>query len=118
MSFTSWLRNLRSAVALGPALGTHRRQRSLRATTHRLGLEVLEDRCLPSTFTVLNLLDCGPGSLRAAVVAANANPGADAIDFATTGTIALTSGQLDISDSLTINGPGAGALTISGNDAS
>jgi hypothetical protein len=115
MSFTSWLRNLRSAVALGPTLGTHRRQRSLRPTTHRPGLEVLEDRCLPSTFTVTNLLDTGAGSLRAAVAAANANPGADAIDFATTGTIALTSGQLDITDSLTINGPGASALTVSGN---
>src|SRR5262245_32135372 len=115
MSFTSWLRKLRSAVALGPALGTHRRQRSLRARTHRLGLEVLEDRSLPSTFTVLNLLDSGPDSLRAAVVAANANPGADTIDFAVTGIIGLTGGQLDITDSLTINGPGAGALTVSGN---
>src|SRR6516165_4524398 len=55
MSFTSWLRNLLSAVALGPVDGKHRRQRSLRAKTHQLGLEVLEDRYLPSTFTVLNL---------------------------------------------------------------
>src|SRR5262245_37527826 len=116
MSFTSWLRNLRSVLAPGPLQG--RRQRSLRATTHRPGLEVLEDRSLPSTFTVLNLLDSGPDSLRAAVAAANANPGADDIDFATTGTIALTSGELAITDSLTINGPGAGALTVSGNDAS
>jgi hypothetical protein len=108
MSFTSWLRNLRSAVAPGAG------QRSLRAKTHRLGIEVLEDRYLPSTFTVLNLNDSGPDSLRAAITAANANPGADAIDFAATGTIALTSGQLDITDSLTINGPGAGALTVSG----
>ena len=61
---------------------------------------------LPSTFTVTNLLDSGAGSLRAAVASANANPGPDAIDFATTGTIALTSGQLDITDSLTISGPG------------
>jgi hypothetical protein len=118
MSFTSWLRNFRSDVALGPAPGTHRRQRSLRARTHRLGLEVLEDRCLPSTFTVTNLLDSGAGSLRAAVASANANPGPDAIDFAVTGSIGLTSGQLDISDSLTINGPSAGALTVSGNHAS
>src|SRR5262249_31323523 len=118
MSFTSWLRSLRSAVALGPALGTRRRQRSLRTTTHRPGLEVLEDRCLPSTFTVLNLLDSGAGSLRAAVAAANANPGADTIDFDVTGTIALTSGQLDITDSLTINGQGASALTVSGEGVS
>src|SRR5438034_10988843 len=73
---------------------------------------------MPSTFTVTNLLDTGAGSLRAAVAAANANPGADAIDFATTGTIALTSGQLDITDSLTINGPGESALTISGEGVS
>src|SRR4051812_19595146 len=110
MSFTSWLRNLRPAAAPGPVEHRRRRQRSLRAATHRPGLEVLEDRCLPSTFTVLTLLDSGPDSLRAAVVAANANPGADTIDFATTGTIALTSGELDISDSLTINGPGASTL--------
>jgi hypothetical protein len=96
MSFTSWLRNLRSAVALGPAPGTRRRQRSLRTTSHQLGLEVLEDRSLPSTFMVTNLLDAGAGSLRAAVASGNANPGADMIDFAVTGTIALTSGQLDI----------------------
>jgi hypothetical protein len=112
MSFTNWLRNLRSALTLRPAESTHRRQRSLRAKTHRLGLEVLEDRWLPS------LLDSGPDSLRAAVAAANANPGADVIDFAVSGTIGLTSGQLDISDSLTINGPGADALTVSGEGVS
>jgi hypothetical protein len=81
-------------------------------------VESLDDRCLPSTFTVLNLNDSGPDSLRAAVAAANANPGADSIDFATTGTITLTSGELNITDSLTINGPGASALTVSGNQAS
>src|SRR2546423_14073645 len=118
MSFTSWLRTLRSAVAPGPVEHKHQRQRSLRATTHRPGLEALEARCLPSTFTVLNLLDSGPDSLRAAVVAANANPGPDAINFATTGTIALTSGQLNITDSLTINGPGVNSLTVSGNHVS
>jgi hypothetical protein len=85
---------------------------------HRLGLEVLDDRCLPSTFTVLNLLDSGPDSLRAAVAAANANPGADDIAFAVTGSIGLTSGQLDITDSLTINGPGESALTVSGEGVS
>ena len=81
-------------------------------------LDILEDRTLPSTFTVTNLLDTGPGSLRAAVAAANANPGADDIDFATTGTIALTSGEMDITDSLTINGPGLNSLTVSGNHIS
>jgi hypothetical protein len=48
MSFTSWLRNLRSALAPGRVERKHRRQRSLRAATHRPQLEVLEDRCLLS----------------------------------------------------------------------
>src|SRR5262245_20821974 len=103
MSITSWLRNLRSVLAPGHLQGKPRQQHSRRAATRRLGLEVLEDRSLPSTFTVTNLLDSGAGSLRAAVSAANANPGADTIDFATTGTIGLTSGELLITDSLTIN---------------
>ena len=81
-------------------------------------LEALEDRRVLSTFTVVNLLDNGAGSLRAAVAAANANPGADTINFAVTGAIALSSGQLDVTDDLTINGPGAGALTVSGEFAS
>src|SRR5229473_5794791 len=83
-------------------------------------LEVLECRTLPSTFTVLNLLDSGPGSLRQAVLDANDQPGADVIRFAhgLHGTIALTSGQLSITDDLTIDGPGANRLTVSGSSAS
>src|SRR5262245_49518646 len=93
-------------------------RRTPRRPNPRLRVEALDDRCLPSTFTVTNLFDSGAGSLRAAVAAANANPGADAIDFATTGNIALTSGQLDITASLTINGPGESALTVSGEGIS
>ena len=48
----------------------------------RLLLEALEDREVPATFTVLNLADNGSDSLRTAVAAANANPGADVIEFA------------------------------------
>jgi hypothetical protein len=101
-----------------PARQARRDDSRRRPTGPRLGVEALDDRCLPSTFTVLNLLDSGAGSLRAAVAAANASPGADTIDFATTGTIGLTSGQLDITDGVTINGPGAAALTVSGNHTS
>src|SRR5947207_4943755 len=77
-------------------------------------VEVLEARALPSTFTVLNLNDGGPGSLRAAVAAANANPGADTIVFAKglSGTIELTSGELLITDSVTVSGPGAARLSV------
>jgi hypothetical protein len=83
-------------------------------------LESLEDRSLLSTFAVLNLNDSGAGSLRQTILDANSAPGADTIVFAkgVTGRIALTSGELAVTDNLTINGPGASAITISGNDAS
>jgi hypothetical protein len=86
-----------------------------------LSVERLEDRTVPSTFTVRNLADSGLGSLRAAVAAANTNPGADVIRFASSardGTIALTSGELVITDDVRIDGPGAGRLAVSGNDTS
>ena len=73
-----------------------------------------------TTFTVLNLADSGADSLRSAILAAEANPGADVIDFADglTGVIHLTNGQLSITDDLTIDGPGADYLAVSGNQQS
>jgi hypothetical protein len=78
----------------------------------------MEDRTLLSTFLVTNLHDSGPGSLRAAVAASNTSPGANTIDFAHLlhSTIALTSGELLLSNSVTINGPGASRLSVSGGD--
>ena len=71
------------------------------------------------TITVTNTNDSGVGSLRQAILEANARPGADEITFAQLeGTITLTSGQLAITDDLTIAGPGAKELAISGNDSS
>jgi hypothetical protein len=69
-----------------------------------------------ATFTVTNTLDAGPDSLRQAVLDANAAPGADAILFASTvsGTIALTSGPLALTDSVSFNGPGPEVLTVDG----
>jgi len=73
-----------------------------------------------ATFTVTSLNDSGAGSLRQAVLNANALLGADTIVFRSglTGIITLTSGQIEITDALTINGPGAGVLAISGNNKS
>lgn len=71
-----------------------------------------------ASFTVSNTADSGPGSLRQAVLDANANPGADTITFGVTGTITLTSGDLVATDHLTIDGPGAASLTVSGNNTS
>ena len=68
-----------------------------------------------ATFTVTSNNDSGAGSLRDAVAQSNTSPGADTIDFAVTGTIVLTTGQLPINGPLTIVGPGAGSLTIDGN---
>jgi hypothetical protein len=72
---------------------------------------------LPSigaTLTVTSLADDGtPGTLRTAI--ANAASG-DTINFGVTGTITLTS-TLSIGKNLSISGPGASNLAISGNNA-
>jgi hypothetical protein len=68
-----------------------------------------------STLTVLNANDKGPGSLRDTIT--NAKSG-DTIIFAPAldgQTITLTSDQLTVNNSLDIEGPGPGLLTISGN---
>jgi hypothetical protein len=73
-----------------------------------------------ATFTVTTTADSGPGSLRQAVANANATAGADVITFqpTVTGTIVLTSGELQLTDSVDVQGPGAGTLAVSGNDSS
>src|SRR5262245_6101625 len=116
MWLTSLLRGLELASRCNRGRHPSRHQR--RCCVPRL--EDLECRTLPSTLTVLDLADSGPGSLRQAVLDANANPGADVIDFAPelSGTIVLTGGQPSITDDLQIDGPGADRLAISGNDSS
>ena len=73
-----------------------------------------------ATFTVTTTTDSGTGSLRDALDQANRNVGADTITFAAglSGTIVLSSGAIDIFDAVTINGPGATRLRVSGNNAS
>mgnify|MGYP000986080648 CR=1 FL=1 len=66
-----------------------------------------------ATLTVTTLADSGPGSFRQAVLDANASAGTDVIDLTgLAGTIALTGGWVQITDSVQITGPGAPTLTI------
>jgi len=83
-----------------------------------------DDKGQPQTFEVVNTQDSGSGSLRNAIKQANANEGTDTITFdesileapfpgfTPTASIDLTSGQLEITDDLTIEGLGADVLTI------
>jgi hypothetical protein len=123
MSFLSWLRNWMPT-------STRERRRTHGAARKRASfrprLEDLESRDVPSILTVTNTLDSGKGSLRYEIAQAEKSNGQDTVAFnikksdrgynATTGawTITLTSGELDITGSLKIQGPGAGRLTVSG----
>ncbi|HUG66550.1 MAG TPA: choice-of-anchor Q domain-containing protein [Pirellulaceae bacterium] len=112
---TTLLSRSRKTRALRSIAGVpHTRRR------RRLFLEHLEDRRLLATFSVLNMDDSGGGSLRQAVLDANASPGDDIIQFSlgVTGTITLTSGELKITDTVDLQGPGAGVVAVSGNNAS
>lgn len=84
--------------------------------------ETLENRLLLATITVDTLADeldgsivDGDVSLRDAITNAAAN---DTINFSVNGRLELTLGELVVSQNLTISGPGAELLTISGNDSS
>lgn len=121
MRLSFWLRSARFLFAPSGSEKRPRPSGLRKRTPHtRLSVETLENRAVLSTFLVLNLADGGPDSLRAAIEAANANPGSDIIGFAsgTQGTVVLTSGALNITDDVRIDGPGASQLAISGNDAS
>ena len=111
-SFQQWwgesARDRRSRARRKPA-----RQR------HISRLDVLEDRTLLSTLLVKSAADDGSaGTLRTVLAAAH---NGDTIQFAHAldgQTITLTQGQLVVNQSVTIAGPGASELAISGNAAS
>src|SRR5262245_32843691 len=120
MTFILWPKGPRKPVRRGPRL------------------EVLEDRTLPAAVvTVGNLGDVvngttasiaalvtNPGqdgiSLREALLAANNTAGTDEVTFQAglNGTIRLLAGQLMVTDSVTVIGPGAGVVTIDASNDS
>ena len=65
-----------------------------------------------ATITVNNTSDSGRGTLRQAIQ--NASSG-DTINFSVTGVITLTSGELLVARNLSIVGPGAASLAVSGH---
>ncbi len=87
-----------------------------------LGLAALPLRA--ANFTVTTTADSGVGSLRDAISQANTDPDADTITFdpaLTTGQVAfitIASGEMLIDSDLTITGPSANLLTVSGDNAS
>jgi hypothetical protein len=88
-----------------------KRKASGRRKTH-LQVERLDDRTVPSTFSVSSLADSGSGSLRQAILNANNSPGNDAITFSVTGAINLASVLPDLNTNIEIQGPGANLLTV------
>src|SRR5262249_45724924 len=98
--------------AVRPIGNTHSRSR------FRPSLLVLEERTMLSTFQVTNANDSGSGSLRYEIGQAG---NGDTITFSSlfnsAQTITLTSGPLNVTNDVTIQGPGKDLLTISGNNA-
>jgi predicted outer membrane repeat protein len=83
-------------------------------------VETLEDRSLPSTLTVLNSADSGPGSLRDTIAVAQSGDTINFAPVAVNNPIVLTTGELVIDKSLNIEGPGGnnGQPLIRGNSSS
>ena len=104
-----------------------RRHRS-RRPAQQISLESLEPRQMLAQVTVTTTADIGAGSLRQAIIDANATSANDDIVFAsslfTNGVSTITLGSAALPDiaatsgagSLTITGPGASSLIISGNN--
>jgi hypothetical protein len=103
---TAARRNSRSAGAVHAWLST-----LAIATLFALLAGIAAPAARATTNVVTSLSDSGPGSLRQAI--ADAAPGST-ITFGVSGTLTLTSAELAISKDLTLSGPGAASLSISG----
>jgi hypothetical protein len=102
MGFSCWLRG--------------RTLRRPAAPPSRPRLDTLEDRTVLSQIglTVGSLADSGAGSLRAAILTADAGSASDkfTIGFTVTGTINLLSPLPELSNTIAILGPRAASLTV------
>jgi predicted outer membrane repeat protein len=111
MWFSSWLTKRQRSTPSG-----RRHKPPRQRPSYRPRLEALEDRWLPSQvgLTVTSLADSGPGTLRAAILTADAGSPSDkfTIGFAVTGTIDLQSPLPDLNNSIAVQGPGATSLIV------
>src|SRR5579884_2744778 len=121
-----WSRFFRRCFTSPRAAGARTSKKQSARTLVRPRLENLEDRTLPApAFTVTAPGDAGFGSgnsgdIRYVINQANVTSNAGAtITFDTksigSNIITLTHGELEIANTMTIQGPGAGSLTISGD---
>ncbi|MEH2115632.1 Calx-beta domain-containing protein [Nostoc sp.] len=93
---------------------------------HGLAIDDVSVKVDGTIYIVTNTNDSGAGSLRQAIINANNDPGIETIIFDPTGifgdatpdTITLTSGELNVTQAVIIQGTGANKLTISGNNTS
>ena len=107
-----------TVCALPFALGQRKvtKQSVAKLSSARGGLAEARTAFPANIIVVTNTNDNGPGSLRDALAVANDGDTIDATGIS--GTILLTSGELQITHAVTINGPGAESLIVSGNGTS
>src|SRR4051812_5847187 len=94
-----------SGAGRGGVRGLFTRRRHGRVGRSPLRCESLEDRTTPTVWWVTSTADSGAGTIRGALAAAHSG---DTINFDPSllyATINLTSGELLVNKSLTINGP-------------
>src|SRR6267154_1818364 len=113
---TSYMLLLGVAVCVIPLALAQRNTTKTKSRQARQPEQRINERgyAIPANIIVVtNTDDSGPGSLRDALAAAVDGDIIDATGIS--GTILLTSGELQITHAITINGPGAGSLSIDGN---
>ena len=113
---TSYMLLLGVAVCVIPLALAQRNTTKTKSRQARQPEQRINERgyAFPANIIVVtNTDDSGPGSLRDALAAAVDGDIIDATGIS--GTILLTSGELQITHAITINGPGAGSLSIEGN---
>ena len=85
---------------------------------YRPQLLLLEDRWLPSTYTVTSTADSGRGSLRNQIAAASNGDIVQIDSSLAGGTISMTSGDFLVNKNIQILGPGGAGITVQRNTSS